>query len=211
MNCSVVSVFTNLHCADRVCLLYPLSRFFSKGNVRYPVWTCRVPISLILGTRFSLNPTQIGFLKSLNKTQDLCLLQNLKIKQIHQEIHLFYNLFEVRGAWAKGKLLEGGCDGEKVRTTGLHPLESGSGGVTISPTLLGRVLVWKQQNYLKLHDCCWSWGNSGPPRAAAPVTLRKQKRAPKWVNQWVCRPTLKLSIYEIVFSLLAKKRNAIFK
>jgi len=33
----------------------------------------------------------------------------------------------------------------------LHLLESGPGGVTISPTLLGPVLVWKQQNYLKLH------------------------------------------------------------
>jgi len=33
----------------------------------------------------------------------------------------------------------------------LHPLENGPGSVTISPTLLGPVLVWKQQNYLKLH------------------------------------------------------------
>ena len=28
--------------------------FFSKENVRYPVWICRDPIYLILGTRFSL-------------------------------------------------------------------------------------------------------------------------------------------------------------
>ena len=34
---------------------------------------------------------------------------------------------------------------------GLQPLESGPGGVTISPTLLDPVLVWKQQNYVKLH------------------------------------------------------------
>ena len=27
---------------------------FFKENVRYPVWACRDPISLILGTRFSL-------------------------------------------------------------------------------------------------------------------------------------------------------------
>jgi len=33
----------------------------------------------------------------------------------------------------------------------VHPLESGPDGVTTSPTLLGPVLVWKQQNYLKLH------------------------------------------------------------
>jgi len=28
--------------------------FFFKENIRYPVWICRDPISLILGTRFSL-------------------------------------------------------------------------------------------------------------------------------------------------------------
>ena len=38
----------------------------------------------------------------------------------------------------------------------LHPLESGPGDyisdrVTISPTLLGLALVWKQQNHLKFH------------------------------------------------------------
>jgi len=44
MNCSVVSVFTNLHCADCVFVLYALGRVFAEGNVRYPVWTGRVPI-----------------------------------------------------------------------------------------------------------------------------------------------------------------------
>jgi len=29
-------------------------RFVFKENTRYPVWTCRDPTSLILGTRFSL-------------------------------------------------------------------------------------------------------------------------------------------------------------
>jgi len=32
----------------------------------------------------------------------------------------------------------------------------------------------------------------------------KKKRARKWVNEWVCTPTLNPSGYEIVFSLLAK-------
>jgi len=32
----------------------------------------------------------------------------------------------------------------------LHPLESGPGGVTLCPTLLGPVLAWKQQNYVKM-------------------------------------------------------------
>jgi len=31
-----------------------LQQFFFKENVRYPVWTCRDPIYLVLGTRFSL-------------------------------------------------------------------------------------------------------------------------------------------------------------
>jgi len=48
---------------------------FFKENVRYPVWICRDPISLILGTRFSLIlrtlfeilGTRIGSLKRLKK------------------------------------------------------------------------------------------------------------------------------------------------
>ena len=51
-------------CRLCVFVLYALSRFFSKGNVRHPVWTCRDPIYLIQGT-------QIGSLKRLNKTLDL--------------------------------------------------------------------------------------------------------------------------------------------
>ena len=38
-----------------------------------------------------------------------------------------------------------------------------------------------------------------PPRLSP-----KEKRARKWVNEWVCRPTLNLSVYEILFSLFAK-------
>jgi len=38
--------------------IYPTSntlmQFLFKENVRYPVWTCRDPISLILGSQFSL-------------------------------------------------------------------------------------------------------------------------------------------------------------
>jgi len=47
---------------------------------------------------------------------------------------------------------------ESPSSYSLHPRESGPapevvqgpGGVTTSPTLLGTVLVWSQQNYLKL-------------------------------------------------------------
>jgi len=35
------------------------------------MWTCRDPISLILGTRFSILETRIGSLERLNKTLDL--------------------------------------------------------------------------------------------------------------------------------------------
>ena len=87
----------------------------------------------------------------------------------------------------------------------LHSLESGPGCVTISPTLLGPVLVWKQQNYLKLHAV-----DREVFRVHLGLRLRwlfqKEKRAPKWVNEWVCRPTLNPSIYEIVFSLFAKSK-----
>jgi len=87
----------------------------------------------------------------------------------------------------------------------LHPLESCPGGVTISPTLLDPVLVWKQQNYLKWHAV-----DREVFRALLGLLLPwfspKEKRATKWVNEWVCRPTLKLSVYEIVFSLFAKSK-----
>jgi len=53
-------------------------------------------------------------------------------------------------------------------------------------------------------DCCWSWGILGLSRAAAPPLSPKEQRARKWVNEWVCRPTLKLPVYEIVLSLFAK-------
>ena len=86
----------------------------------------------------------------------------------------------------------------------LHSLESGPGCVTISPTLLGTVLVWKQQNYLRLHAV---------DRKVFRILLgllppwiyTKEKRAPKWVNEWVSRPTLILSIHEIVYSFVCQK------
>jgi len=64
----------------------------------------------------------------------------------------------------------------------LHPRESGPnfvqgpGGVTTSPILLGPVLVWSQQNYLKLLLIV---RYSGAPRAAAPATLTKEKPGTK--------------------------------
>ena len=82
-----------------------------------------------------------------------------------------------------------------------HPRESGPevvqgpGGV-VSPTLLGPVLVWHQQNW----DCCWPCGISSPPRAAVPATLLRGKASPRhswdtperksgceneWMNEWM--------------------------
>ena len=60
--------------------------------------------------------------------------------------------------------------------------------------------IWK--------SCCWLWGISGPPRAVAPATLPKAKAGTK-MSEWMSmqgRPTLNLSIYEIVFSLFAKSK-----
>jgi len=45
-----------------------LKQGFFKEKVRYPVCTCRDPISLILGTRFEILETQFGSLKHLKKT-----------------------------------------------------------------------------------------------------------------------------------------------
>jgi len=45
----------------------------------------------------------------------------------------------------------------------------------------------------------WDLLGLQPPRLS-----RKEKRARKWENEWVWRPTLNISIYEIVFCLFAK-------
>ena len=74
-----VCFYQSALCRLCVFVLCALSRVFAKGNVRYPVWTCTVPISLILrtrfsmilGTRFSILGAQIGSRKCLNKTLDL--------------------------------------------------------------------------------------------------------------------------------------------
>ena len=46
-------------------ILQYVYQVFLKKNVRYPVWTCRDPISLNLGTRFSILGTRIRSLKHL--------------------------------------------------------------------------------------------------------------------------------------------------
>jgi len=66
-----VCFYQSALCRLCVFVLCALSRVFAKGNIRYPIWTCRVPISLILWTRFSILGTQIRYLKRLNKTLDL--------------------------------------------------------------------------------------------------------------------------------------------
>jgi len=50
------------------------------------------------------------------------------------------------------------------------------GGVTSSHTLLGPVLVWREQNYL---NCCWPWGIPTPPRAVSPATFLRRKAGMK--------------------------------
>jgi len=46
--------------------------------------------------------------------------------------------------------------------------------------------------------------HSGLLRLLPPWPSPKEKWARKWVNEWVCRPTLELSIYKIVFSLFGR-------
>jgi len=59
--------------------------FFFKENVRYPVWICREPISLILGTRFEILGTRIGSLKSLKKPWWNCLRGNTDCQQFEND------------------------------------------------------------------------------------------------------------------------------
>jgi len=99
-----------------------------------------------------------------------------------------------------------GKDG-KVSPSGysLHSRVSGpevvQGDVTTSPTLLAPSWCGASRG---IWDYCWSWGISGPPRAASPATLPKGKSGTN-VTEWIIwTPTLKLSIYETVFSLFAK-------
>jgi len=71
-----------------------------------------------------------------------------------------------------------------VRTSKWSPfttLVQASSGVTISPTLLGPVLVWSSKNII---DCCWPWGISSPPRAAVPATLPRGKASLKMNEFW---------------------------
>jgi len=91
----------NLHCNDFSSIKLMANCFgiydiqvqgFFKENVRYLVWICRDPISLILGTRFSLIlgtwwkfslilGTRIRSLKRLKKTctSDMFLLKNIYV------------------------------------------------------------------------------------------------------------------------------------
>ena len=64
-----------------------------------------------------------------------------------------------------------------------------------------KILVWSQQNYFRLLLIA---RYSGAPRAIALATLPKGKVAWKWENEWVCRPPLNLSLYEVICSLFAK-------
>ena len=93
----------------------------------------------------------------------------------------------------------------------LHPLESGPGRMTTDYT----------------SDLAWSRLGVEPAERSEiavdrevfqvvlgllPLRLSpKKKRSPKWVNELVCRPTLNLSVYEIIFSLFAKSECRIQK
>jgi len=88
----------------------------------------------------------------------------------------------------------------------LQPRESGPefvqgpGDVTTSLTLL--IPSWCGVSRT-IWNWCWSWSASGPPRTVAPETLPKGKAGTK-MSEWICRSTLNLSVFEIVFSLFAK-------
>jgi len=100
MNCSVVSVFANLHCVDHVCLYSThLAGFFAKGDVRYRVWTCRDLIFSDSGDPIFNCRDQIGSLKRLNKKRGLGVCyKTLKLNKFTKRYICFHILFKVRGA-----------------------------------------------------------------------------------------------------------------
>jgi len=63
------------------------SRVFFKENVRYPVWICRDPISLILGTRFS---PILGIRLSLSLKR---LKKTLAIEAKNISMYYFFQIF----------------------------------------------------------------------------------------------------------------------
>jgi len=64
---SILYMCRNDNLGELINLVDSIHSFFSKENVRYLVWTCKDPISLVLGTRFLILRTRIGSLKHLKK------------------------------------------------------------------------------------------------------------------------------------------------
>ena len=65
-NLKKLSSFPSKICPDTSGKIH-FSQFFFKENIRYPVWICKDPIFLILGTRFSILGTRIRSRKDLKK------------------------------------------------------------------------------------------------------------------------------------------------
>ena len=66
--------------------------FFTE-NVRYLVWTCRDPISLILWTRFSILGTRIGSLKRPKKTWPMVCWSPTKINRSKHEQYMYFEAY----------------------------------------------------------------------------------------------------------------------
>jgi len=72
---------------------------FLKENVRYPVWTCGDPISLILGTRWPFSlilGTQIGSLKHLKKTWHRANMLTSPVRRVIPALQFYSPRNEVR-------------------------------------------------------------------------------------------------------------------
>jgi len=84
--------------------------------------------------------------------------------------------------------------------TGKRPRgDHGPGGVTSSPNLLGQLVPSWGGASRTTKNCCWPWGVSSRPGAAAPVILPKGKAGVK-MNK-LCE------VITQVFSTYALKRN----
>jgi len=101
------SVTKNVYCQkflNQLIQLYLHLNSFFKENVRYPIWTSRDPISLILGTRFSLIlgtrwwfslilGTRIGFREHLKKPWFKCCKKHCPENDIMKS-HMFEEKLE---------------------------------------------------------------------------------------------------------------------
>ena len=127
-NCRVFKIVWAFDCSTVFRAYFATG--FSKENIRYPVWTCRDPISLILGTRFSMI---LGIWFSFLGTR-IGSLNHPKKLLCHTE-RLFY--------WSE-------C---RFYTWKHNHMEHNAWNVYLFPHMLSKCdIIWKNGRVNRLHD-----------------------------------------------------------